>query len=672
MTDAALRDLAVAAGIAPQWKDIYGRTHDVTIDTLREILKAQDLPALTAQQIAESHAMATALPAHLPPLITAQIGYPVHVPIPPTRYHLQLEDGRTFDGYAEAAPGGAAIPAILEAGLHKLLIGETETVIATAPRACPTVAAIIPGGRGYGISVQIYSLRREGDGGIGDFTALAQFARDAARQGAHCLAISPVHAQFSAEPGRFAPYAPSSRIALNVLHADVGDDAGWRAISAPLEQAPLISWHDSASARLRRLREIFEQQRNDSACMAEFAAFRARRGAPLEQHARFEALHAHFLAQDRQYWHWRNWPVSFRDPHGAAVDAFVRAHAKDVDFHAFAQFLADQGLAQAQHAAREAGMAVGLIADLAVGIDSGGSQSWGNPAEMLTGLTIGAPPDLLQPRGQNWGLTALSPRGMIMHGFAAFTDMLTVSLAHAGGVRIDHSMGLHRLWVMPEGAGANEGAYLHYPETDLLRLVALHADRHRAVVVAEDLGTLPEGFQYRLQQAGISGMRVLYFERDAAGRYTPPAQWPHQAAAMTTTHDLPTIAGWWSAHDLEWRAAMGMQEDAAEDAALRQIDRELLWNAMRESGAAQGDMPAASAPLVALDAAIAHTAGSACDLLILPVEDVLGSVEQPNIPGTVTEHPNWRRRLPGLAATLLDAPEVTARLRMVMHHRHRH
>jgi 4-alpha-glucanotransferase len=449
---------------------------------------------------------------------------------------------------------------------------------------------------------------------------------------------------------------------LNVLHAAAGNDVPGAASMLWPGQPDLIDWRVSATAKLQRLRAVYAARRNDTVFMEAFAAFRARRGAALEQHARFEALQAFFLAQNPGFWHWRSWPAAFQSPRSAEVEAFAASHADEVDFHAFAQFLADQGLADAQLAAREGGMAIGLIADLAVGIDSGGSQCWGDSAEMLTGLTIGAPPDLLQPRGQNWGLTALSPRGMVSHGFTAFRDMLTVALAHAGGVRIDHAMGLHRLWVVPEGAPAGEGAYLHCPETDLLRLIALHAERQRAVVVAEDLGTLPEGFQFRLQEAGISGMRVLYFERDEAGGFTAPAHWTRQAVAMTTTHDLPSFAGWWSGRDLEWRAAMGMQADEAEDAAGRAADRTKLWAAMQESGAAHGNMPGAADPEPALNAAIAHSAGSACDMLIVPIEDVLGLREQPNIPGTVAEHPNWRRRLPGEAANLLDAPGVAARL----------
>ena len=326
------------------------------------------------------------------------------------------------------------------------------------------------------------------------------------------------------------------------------------------------------------------------------------------------------------------------------------------------QFLADRGLRYAQRAARGAGMAIGLISDLAVGADSGGSQCWSRQRETLLGLTVGAPPDLLQRRGQNWGLTAFSPRGLVQSGFGTYREMLETALAHAGGMRIDHAMGLNRLWVIPEGADGAQGTYLSFPEQDLLRLVALESVRRKAIVLAEDLGTVPEGFSDRLRDAGIGGMRVLWFEREKDETFKPPMHWTGRAAAMTSTHDLPTVAGWWSGRDIEWRESLGLCKDAPAERVDRMRDRTLLWNAMRGSGAASGDPPDPADGAAAADAACAHVGGSACELVMLPVEDALALVEQPNVPGTLDEHPNWRRRLPAPSATLLADEAVTRRL----------
>lgn len=627
MTDALLRAEAAQAGVATEWHDVFGKRHEVAPPTLRAVLEALG-------EAPERN--------RLPPLITADQGARVFVPAPPQSYELLHEDGRRFSGITEAADGGSTLPAILEAGYHQLQLGRQRVTLAVAPARGFT----LDHGRRWGTAVQLYSLRRPGDAGIGDFAALTSFVQEAARYGAAAVAISPLHAQFSADPDRFSPYAPSSRAALNVLHCAVDDGADpvWRERAAALEAESLVNWPEAARARLDRMRSIFAEARADPDLMEEFHAFRRARGEALELHARFEALHGHMFRGGSKQWLWRTWPPAFRDPRRPEVAHFAREYQRQVDFHAFMQFLADRQLADAQHAARAAGMEVGLITDLAVGVDPGGSQTWAQPAQMLGKLSIGAPPDLFQAAGQNWGLAAFSPQGLRQHGFSAFLDMLRAALAHAGGVRIDHAMGLRRLWVVPEGASAAEGTYLAFPETDLLRLLALESARHRAIVLAEDLGTVPEGFNETLTARGIYGMRVLWFERDQAQNFTPPAQWSTMAAGMTSTHDLPTTAGWWRGRDLEWRATLGTLGDG--DRAERATDRTRLWHAMQHSGAASGDAPPPDEPERAAEAAAVHVAGSACTLAILPIEDLLAIEEQPNLPNTVEEHPNWRRRLP--------------------------
>jgi 4-alpha-glucanotransferase len=556
------------------------------------------------------------------------------------------------------------MPPILEPGYHRLTLDDHETIVAVAPRHGTVLRDVVPGGRALALAAQIYALRRAGDAGIGDFAALGDFVEAAARHGVQGVAISPVHAQFSADPARFGPYAPSSRVALNVLHAPLPDhDAAWQAQAAVLEQAELVDWPAASVARLAQWRAVFARATTNPGLMAEFAAFRAEAGEGLARHAVFEALHAQLFGSDPGLWHWRSWPAEFRDVGSPAVAAFAEAHRDEVDFHAFLQFQADRGLALAQSRARAAGMGIGLISDLAVGTDGGGSHCWARPRETLTGVTVGAPPDMFQRAGQNWGLAAFSPRGLVSCGFTAFLEMLRAAMAHAGGVRIDHSMGLHRLWVIPDGAGATEGAYLRFPETDLLRLIALESLRSRAIVVAEDLGTLPDGFQDRLTEAGIAGMRVLWFERDRNDNFTRPSGWTRQAAAMTTTHDLPTVAGWWRGRDIDWRVRLDPEVDRAADDAVRAEERARLWTAMQDSGAASGEAPSVADAGAVVDAAVAHVGGSACDLMILPVEDLLGLEEQPNLPNTVDEHPNWRRRLP---AALLEGTDAKRRLRMAM------
>jgi 4-alpha-glucanotransferase len=649
MSDAALFHLASSAGIATSWKDVFGESHQVAPPTLRAVLAALDLPAETDPDIADSLARATTRSHTLPPLITAEIGRIIELPAAPARYSLTLEDGRTFDGFAEAAADGCTILPILEPGYHRLRLGQQETVIAVAPPACFTIPEATRMAKSWGIAVQLYGLRRPDDGGIGDFAALASFAGAAARHGAHAVGISPVHAQFSADINRFSPYAPSSRTALNVLHGDA--TLG----NAALEEPSLVDWPAASRFRLANFRSQFAAAGNDPQKQAAFDAFRNAHGERLHVHALFEALHAHFYGRDPGLWHWRAWPPDFQGPDRAGAQAFAQSHAEEVEFHTWLQFHADRGLQAAQAVCRNAGMGIGLITDLAVGTDSGGSQCWSRQDETLLGLSIGAPPDLLQRRGQNWGLTAFSPRGLANNGFLTYREMLHAALAHAGGMRIDHAMGLNRLWVIPDGATGADGAYLGFPETDLLRLIKLESHRNRAIVLAEDLGTVPEGFQDRLREAGIDGMRVLWFERAPDDSYTPPASWTPRAAAMTSTHDLATLAGWWSGNDLAWRAKLGQLSDPAAAQAGRQTEKAQLWQALEHSGSTRQTQDF-------LTAAITHVGGSACELVMLPLEDALGLQEQPNLPGTTDEHPNWRRRMPGDAETILDEPATAARL----------
>ncbi len=660
MSGEPLIRLAEAAGIAPRWKDFHGEWHDVAPGTLRAVLAALGLPSATDAEIEDGLASLAGASSTLPPLVTAEVGQPVPLTIPPAQFRLVLEDGTVREGMANEHDGRAALPAVDVPGYHRLSIGGQETTLAVAPRRCFTIEDAMPGGRPWALAVQLYALRRPGDAGLGDFGALQDLIGPAAAHGAGAIAISPVHAQFSADPERFSPYSPSSRMLLNVLHTQLdvpADDETRR-----LEAADFIDWPAAGRKRLAALRAMFDAA--DAAALAGLEAYRAEQGDALETHARFEALHAHLFNADQGHWHWRTWPKQYRDPHSPDVAAFAKEHESEVAFHAFMQWQADRSLAATQKAARAAGMPIGLIADLAVGADSGGSHCWSRQAETLIGLSVGAPPDLLSPQGQDWGLAAFSPRGLVRNGFAAYLEMLRSAMRHAGGVRIDHALGLARLWVVPDGGSAADGAYISFPIDDMLRLIALESHRHRAIVLAEDLGTIPDGFQERLQAAAMLGMRVLWFERDE-DRYTSPGDWTKGAIAMTSTHDLPTTAGWWAGRDLEWRGRIGSLGDEANqrhEVEVRAQDRAALWTAMRDSDAAHDGQPDPDQADLIADAATRHVGGAACEMVVLPMEDALALLEQPNLPGTLDEHPNWRRRLPGPASALLDTPVVTARL----------
>lgn len=664
-----LHELARAAGIALQWRDYTGRDRAVSDLALGRVLHALELPASTALERAESLQRLREEAAAPAPMITVEVGTPIPLPDATRgRYRIELEDGRAIEGELDA--NTHTLAPIDRPGYHRLLIGPNAPVtLAVAPRHCMGIADLGARRRRWGITVQIPSLRRRGDGGIGDFGAVAQLVPALARHGADAIALSPAHAGFGAWPDRFAPYSPSSRLMRDPLLADPHAVFDRETIDgvialcdlaetfAELEQAPQIDPGRAARAKSLLFRGLFACL-EPSGRRAAFDQWRASQGPLVRQHAVFEALHARFSRGPESVTHWRNWPGDFRDPRSPIVERFAAEHGGEVEFGEFLQWLAECSVAAAQGASRHAGMAIGLIADLAVGTDGAGSHAWSRQHDLLPGLRIGAPPDPLNVKGQDWGLSALSPRTLRCEGFRPFIELLRANLANVGGLRIDHVFGLQRLWLIADGTDAREGAYVHYPLKDLLRLLALESWRHGALIVGEDLGTMPDGFQSQLIDAGLMGMRVMWFQRDS-GFFIEPERWPEATVAMTSTHDLPTVAGWWSGRDLTWRAKLDLLDAGQSEAqaqAERARDRQTLWDAFVHAKVVTegAPLPAATQGAQVACAAATFVGRTPCSLALLPIEDALALPEQPNIPGTIDEHPNWRRRLPGEAESLLE------------------
>jgi 4-alpha-glucanotransferase len=483
----------------------------------------------------------------------------------------------------------------------------------------------------------------------------------------------------------FSPYSPSSRLFLNALHIDpatvlgvdaldaiVADDICGARLRRELEAASLIDWPAASNWHSNVMRKLFDRFRTEGVDEEEFAAFRQEQGEALEDHARFEALRAYCAMQGLETY-WPRWPEQYRHPRRPEVAAFALQHAEEVDFHAFLQWQAARGMAAAQQAARASGMPVGLISDFAVGSDGGGSHAWSRQEEMLNGLSIGAPPDLFNAEGQDWGLVTLCPRAMRRNGFHAYIEMIRAALRYAGGVRIDHILGLSRLWLVPPGAPPKCGAYLRYPTDDMLRLLALESHLHRAIVIGENLGTIPEGFNEKVLGAGVLGMQVLWFMRNG-NDFLAPAEWASDGVAMTTTHDLPTVAGWWDGCDIAWKCRLNMlHPKATMDSEIyqRACERHALRNALQ---AFKAEVPARASSPAAEDAPLgdvfAFIGATPAPLVIVPLEDALAEAQQPNLPGTVNEHPNWRRRVPLPADRVLDDPAVDERLAALARARH--
>ena len=669
--DDAVRELARDAGIADEWIDAAGKPQRVSVETLRSILTALALPCASPTDIAESRARLSEQAGHARTFFTGTVGTTIRLPDPTDEVaELMLESGGALPVRLREQDGAALLPAVNTPGYHRLRLRDLEIALAVAPPRCITFDDVAPGERMYGLGVQLYSLQREGCCGFGDAAALRELVASAAHEGCDAIALSPTHSLFAGDSAHYGPYSPSNRLFLNTLYADPATVFG-RAHIAKLSaedaesSGDLINWPKAASAKYALLRRLWDdfaanELRAGEGLAQDFVKFVHEGGERLREHALFEALHAHWLAQPDAKWSWRDWPAGWRAPAGPDAANFAAANPHEIQFHMFAQWLAGRSFAAVQQDARAQGMRIGLISDVAVGMNPGGSHAWSRAQDLLPGLSVGAPPDLLGPRGQDWGLTAFSPQGLLAAGFEPFIATLRAAMRAAGGVRIDHAMGLKRLWLVPRGASPSEGAYLSYPLDDLLRLIALESHRHRAIVIGEDLGTVEPEFRKRMEEAGIAGMDVLWFQRDGMA-FMKPAQWRRNAVAMTSTHDLPTVAGWWSGVDIETRAKLGLADENRE-AKERVRDRKALWRSFRKGGITTKNEPLPSQPESAVDVAITFTTRSPSPLALIPMEDVLGLAEQPNLPGTIDEHPNWRRRLDKPSAELFDSPQVRARL----------
>lgn len=471
----------------------------------------------------------------------------------------------------------------------------------------------------WGVAVQLYSLRSAHNDGIGDFGDLTRLVTIASEAGASTVALNPLHQLDLSNPSSASPYAPLSRRYLNALYIDVHAAAAEFGVSLEgldaqaLRATPLVDYPGVAAYKLEALER----------CYARLHESRPWHGVTLDPHlrdvARYEAIMEELSALDDEVYSWQQWPSELQDSRGTAVERFAAQHAVRVEFFIFLQWLADRQLASA--AAAASAMPIGLYRDLAVGVDLASADVWSDPNAFALGLSVGAPPDPLNAAGQNWGLVPFHPRVLRERRYQPFIDLLRANMRHGGALRIDHVMGLRRLFCIPRALPQGGGAYVNYDFDAMLGIVALESVRNRCMIVGEDLGTVPEGFRERTAPARVFSCRVLYFERDWDGRFRSPDEYPLDAVASTGTHDLPTFGGWWRGAD--------------------QPARDQLLAAFAAAGI-EVDGNALTSLLVA---AYRYLARSRSRLELLQLEDGIGSLDQVNVPGTIDEEPNWQRKL---------------------------
>ncbi|MET9267503.1 4-alpha-glucanotransferase [Amycolatopsis sp. NPDC004079] len=630
-----LAELAAAHGVATRYENADQVEVQVDPDVVIAVLAQLDVDAGSPQAIQRELAAVREARASqaLPPTVVVRAGQERELGRPAT---VELEDGTARDV-------GATLPADLPLGWHEIVTAEQRVSLAVVPDRLP---AMLPA---WGWMLQLYALHSEQSWGMGDFGDLAVMAsRSAAELGAGVLLVNPVQAISPAHPVERSPYSPSSRRFANPLYLRVTDTEAFaradedtkrqvRAL-APDPIGELIDYDavwTAKRAALELLRPYHPHPIELDDDLRDFAAF----GALAEVHGS----------------DWREWPEPLRDPGSAEVAAAREELAERIEFHGWLQQLCHEQLDNVRRAAREAGMPVGVVHDLPVGVHPGGADTWALRNVFAAQVRVGAPPDAFNQQGQDWNLPPWRPDRLAEAGYAPFRDVVRGVLRHADGIRVDHVAGMWRLWWIPPGEPAGRGTYVHYDAEAMLGVLALEAHRAGAVVVGEDLGTVEDTVTETMHERGLLSSAVLWFQRDwdAPGKpFVRPENWDPDAMASISTHDLPTVSGWLDAEHVRVRAELGqldrpVEQEYAEAAA----ERTALLELVASEGIPDDDL------VVALHTLLASAASR---LVLTAPADVVGERRQPNLPGTVDEYPNWRIPLPVTVDGFFADPRVRA------------
>ena len=674
----ALTELALASGVATEYWDWQGNHVTVSALTITAVLEALGID--TSDDAAITRSLAAVADRTwrrtLPPVVVCRQGntawVPVHLPDgAAAQVWVILEDGTTrrdlsqVDHYLEPRTvdgqltGEATfeVPDDLPLGWHTVnaRIGDQDDSISIPLVVSPSALALPPALQqrsAWGLMSQMYSVRSRQSWGLGDLADLADMASWAAEDlHADFVLVNPLHAAEPVAPIEPSPYLPTSRRFVNPIYIRVEDIPEVGYLSSAERQ--LLEWHaDDArtlnekdsidrdavwSAKVAALRTVFHQPRSSRRERA-FRSFCVREGQGLLDFSTWCAL------AEKYGLPWDRWPAELQDPRSPSVGVLRDQIAHEVEFHCWLQWVVDEQLAGVQRHAREAGMSLGIVHDLAVGVHPDGADAWGLPEALARRVTAGAPPDQYNQLGQDWSQPPWRPDRLAELGYAPYRDMLRTVLRHSGGIRVDHVIGLFRLWWVPEGRPASEGTYVRYDHEALISILVLEAHRAGALVVGEDLGVVEPWVRDYLRERGVLGTSILWFERDAAGRPLPAEAYRELCLATVTTHDLPPSAGYLAGAHIDLRHDLGLltrpvEEERETDEAARQEVIDMLV----ERGLLR---PGAPAPEV-VEALHRFLSWTPAKLLGVAVPDLTGDRRAMNQPGTDEEYPNWRLPLAG-------------------------
>ncbi|MBN9008333.1 MAG: 4-alpha-glucanotransferase [Rhizobiales bacterium] len=630
-------------GIELEFQDGQGRRHAVSDARLRSVLGA--LPPRTQHPFLKH------------PLVFAKTAsrWRVEMDAKANGLGWRLVAGNDARARGSVADAAIDLPSSVAVGSYRLELedGNGTTIDSIPLLVTPATAFQGSFDRVWVLSVQLYGLSSSRNWGIGDFTDLAALIELSAEWGCAGIGLNPLHALFDDRPRECSPYAPNSRLFLNPLYIDPervpGLSPTWLAQHREqldrARQGSLIDYAAVAELKVAALREAFADFRAGSdAARSDFEAFRQQRGALLERFACFEVLRRQFGSLP-----WWQWPEEWRHPDDKRIRAFRNGPRRaDVEFVEFVQWCASTQLTSCANLAAKRGMAVGLYLDVAVGVQAGGFDAWNEQGAISRGLSVGAPPDQLNTAGQDWGLAGFNAGGLEARDFAPFREMLRASMRFAGAIRLDHVLGLNRLYLIPSGTSPRDGVYVEMPFEALLGVIAQESMDQNCITIGEDLGTVPDGFRDRLAAWGVWSYKVMMFERGHSGAFIGSSDYAANALVTFNTHDLASFAGWHSHHDLAVKRGLGLDPGETEEERMRAIQA-FEWKLGEEHIVPKNFL-----------GAVEFLARTPSRILAIAIDDLIGLRDQPNIPGTVDEHPNWQRRLPVALDDLASSIDLDA------------
>jgi 4-alpha-glucanotransferase len=630
---------AAAHGIELEYIDIWGNTHRTPDDVLDAILgsvsqeRTDSARPLPSTIVVREHADSLVL--RVDPDDSGSIKLEIQWEGGDVEHHwFWLPELAKIDDGAKRLP----LPA-LRLGYHRIRIyrmrePELEVLVESHFIVCPP-RALSHDGRSAGIALSLYGLRSSRDWGCGDFTDLLSAIDSFARAGCAFIALNPLHAIPNRQPYNTSPYLPQCSLYRNFLYLDVERTGPITLTAEEVEEkealrgSEFVEYERVAALKLGVLQRIFGQFQGSP----DFDAYIAGEGGHLHDFAVYCALDAEMHRRDPNIWLWTDWPEQFRDPRSSSVAEFAREHQDQVLFYKFLQWHIDLQLAEAQAHALAAGMKIGLYHDLALATDRFGTDLWANGSFYVKGARVGSPPDDFSPNGQDWAFPPPNRNAHRDNGYKLFAQSIRNNARHGGALRIDHVMRFFRLYWIPDGMPATCGAYVQDYAADLLGILALESLRGNFIVVGEDLGTVTGQVRQSLAETGILSYRLFWFERDGAGNFRRPEEYPAHAAVSTTTHDLPTLAGFASGRDIEARRAAGLiDEDGYRFQHAARTDEVGRLNAILLATGFTGDP-------------VGFLLSTPCSLAVVNQEDLTGETAQQNLPGSTWQYPNWRRKM---------------------------